>query len=129
MPQLNISIEVSKDIEEIIQFIHRDGNIFQRTFGIGYWGYGVSIRRGWLIYEPEIEGEIPTRAQEREARRALSNKRPLPPRWYLLDRAAAERVVAEGLWRFGHHRFIDNNDLPICDEAIQWALLGEQRYG
>ena len=125
------------DLLGFLMYLGLDGeNAYSDVFythTCGYWlrGEEWDAKRGWLCRE--TGGELLVDPLPREAKRikaAWLAGKPLPEGWFALDRAAAYRVVVEGIKRNGWPAFADGTaDADDTDAAVQMALLGEVRYG
>ncbi len=116
--------------------LRKDNNIFNTTYGIGYWAFGARIAdtapsRGWLLFVSEHGDKDPTDAMTKTAQKAYAAQAPLPRRkgsfaWYALDAVKAATVCAYLVKLYG---FKDSYDLTEHDMAIQYAVFGNQVYG
>lgn len=107
------------------------GSIFGRPHGAGYWLYGVEYtkKRGWLAFEFDEQTFDPDDTlQHADALLAWRKGEPLPPNYFALTPKVVAAVFDNGLRKWGED-WIDEIDLSSTDEALQWTILGEQRYG
>lgn len=93
----------------------------------GYWLRGVGRVKGlgWLardIVETQSDDDV------KQIARLAREGKPLPKGWYLIDRPAAEKALAEGQKKYGED-FAYDYDGPMADVAVQRALLGDVVYG
>jgi hypothetical protein len=118
--------------EQMDSFFGKDGEIFNAPYGAGYWLCGVEYdeENGWLAYEFDEQAESPREMDHELAiavwRRQFTDR--LPDRYYRIDKDAISTTFNHILARWGQEGLKDL-DLPRADEAIQWTLLGEHRYG
>ncbi len=118
--------------DEFVDYLTSYDDLF-RTGHSGYWayGYGVDDRRtgkpAWLVYEMSADEGVPTDEEAELAETQYQGGAGLPDHWFVLDREAALKVLAEGVKRFGVD-FYEDSDATTMDDAIQLALLGEIRY-
>lgn len=125
----SITVEIDP---QWVTYVTQHPDIFGRPYYAGYWARGVDHDPdlGWLVWEHDdqfVHDEEPGLA---EAHLAWREGRPLPPRWYRLDRAAALRMWEEGVKRFGVGWYDSNeHDGGMEDVLLQLTLLGEERYG
>ncbi len=87
-----------------------------------------SVTREWLVYEMTEDAAPPSRQVAVEALLAWTNGQPLPPRVMVLDAGACERAWDHAALTHGIDWYARGGGGAI-DEALQWALLGEVRYG
>ncbi len=125
---LALAITVERD-PSLYEFILDNSDIFARDY-CGAWAFGADHKaHSWLVYESEDgEGQEPTKRQIQLARAARNAGAVLPKGFYILDAAAVDRVISAGVKAQGID-FLENYDATSLDEAIQWTLLGEHRYG
>ncbi len=132
-PEVALGIAVPADW--ITAVVHRNWHMSRS--GIGHWASGrrpvlsteatLPPTDVWLIYESDTLDLMP--AQTDEAVRAYRAGSALPPRWHLLDQAAAIRAHVEGVKRWG----VEWQSSAYASEmgfdiVLQLALLGEVRY-
>ncbi len=103
----------------------------------GYWLYRADFieGKGYLAYDYRRDdaactsyGFLPASQELAVAVEFATRGHALPTGWYLLDRAFAEKALAEGLKKYGED-FAEEYDGESADVAVQRALLGEVVYG
>lgn len=134
--KVKVQIEVEVD-QTWIDFCVKHNDLFMHSY-IGYWARGVerTNKRGWLVWEFENDpryADMPrddfyTDKPHKEALAAWRADAPLPQHYYRLDEAAAIKAWQKGVERWGVDWY-DRADANYYDELIQFALLGELRYG
>lgn len=133
--KVEVKYEVNVPIEDWINFLTQYNDIFRSDY-CGYWLRGVKRDEtlGWLVWEDDEEhrrGEEPNLEQALEIWRAGdASQVPLPPGWFVINKATAIKAYQEGCklwgeeWMDGEH-----SDALGYDRVIQRVLLGEERYG
>lgn len=121
--------------KEAISLVVRDyfetGSFLTTPHGSGYWLYGVSYNEnvGWLVNELDDGIAMEDKdISDNEAIASWVNGSPLPEGYYSLTFDVARSVVENALKMWGE-QWLDTHDLQTLDEAIQFTLLGEIRYG
>lgn len=109
-----------------------DGHIFNSPHGAGYWLYPVKHHssRGWLAYEfydgpidPDEDGA------HKASLIAWRKGEALPERYFALTPEVVDQVFATALRRYGEEWLDGDVDLPSSENALQWTILREIRYG
>lgn len=107
-----------------------DASVFERPHCAGYWLYGVEwdMDRGWLAYEFDERTFDPNTHKFDKAIAAWRAGRALPAGYFRLDHHFAFRAYNLGCRKWGWCWFAEK-DLSDVDNIVQFALLGEIRYG
>ena len=109
-----------------------DGHIFNSPHGAGYWLYGVTYhsKRGWLAFEfYDSEVDPHEDGVHKAAVKAWKNGEQLPERYFALTTDVVEQVFKNAIRRYGEEWLESNIDLPSTENALQWTILREIRYG
>ena len=110
-----------------------DAHIFNRPHGAGYWLYPVeyNAKRGWLAFEYDDDSEIdPDEEGIHDAIvKAWKKGEPLPEGYFALTPQVVEQVFQNALRRYGEQWLEGDVDLPSTENALQWTILREIRYG
>lgn len=123
--------EIAAERQQFIDDYFTSGEIFQTPYGSGYWLYGVEQNEigWWLAFEhDEAEFDSSDTEQHRDAILAWIKGLPLPPHYFCLSTAVACDVFENIVRKYGESG-IDDIDLPTVDEALQWTILKEIKYG
>ena len=115
-----------------VEFVTKGTDIFS-TDHCGYWLRGVAHgTMGWLGWEDDEEHRFDHEPDRGAALAAWQDSKPLPPGWFRLDEALAQKAWEIGLKKFGEHWYDEGDSttyLYAFDVVLQLALLGEVRYG
>lgn len=100
-----------------------------RTDHCGYWLRGVEHGlQGWLAWEDDGEHPHGNEPGREEALAAWACGAPLPPGWFRLDESLADKAWDVGVRQEGE-TWYEEGDSDTYDTVMQFALLGELRYG
>ncbi len=133
--ELTVSIKVKVD-PDWVDYCVRAPDLFMTDY-CGYWMAGMEQDNelGWLCYEYDIGGDHnpnPWRLKKHPEYAAIVQAwregKPLPERWYRLNKEAAIKAYKCGVERYGVNWYEDG-DATTYDVAIQLALLGKIVYG
>jgi hypothetical protein len=130
MSEETVDITITVNAEERETFINDvvlNVDLFMRGY-CGYWLFGAhwdAKKRERLVFECD-DDPPPTDSQVRKVLKQYRADGSLPERWFILNRAVAERAYSFLVARIGAE---DTGDASDYDVAVQRALLGEVRYG
>jgi hypothetical protein len=136
--KITVTIEVEVD-QDWIDYCTQENDLFM-TDHCGYWMAGMEHDEvlGWLCYEHDYPGGFQgdhnpsprhmKRSPEYAAIvQAWKDGKPLPDRFYRLNRDASIRAYKFGIEKDGTGWY-ENGDALTYDYAVQMALLGHYTY-
>jgi hypothetical protein len=129
--EIEMTIKVKVPKEGWIDYLTKNIDIFMTNY-CGYWMRGVrhASEMGWLCWEHgDHRRPHGTEPNYRAAVKAWEANEPLPESWHRLDEAAAIKAYWKGVELWGLSWFEDKGDADTYDVVVQYALLGELRYG
>lgn len=140
--EIEVSIKVPVPREDWIDFLTKHNDIFGSGY-IGYWGHGIKVPSGWIVWEFDNDPrKLPEKAEfieqvspagwkkhHKEAFDAYKGRRDMPEHYHLLDEAVALKAFKIGVEKWGIDWFETRGDGDTYDLVLQLALLGEHRYG
>jgi len=135
--KLITTVTIETEIDPLwVPYLTQNTDIFGYNY-CGYWMMGMERTqdRGWLCFEHD-DGAIYRSARDVAERhpeyeailKAWREGKPLPDKWFRLDKAAAIKAWHEGVKRWGVEWY-EGVDSIREDVVVQLALLGEIRYG
>lgn len=131
--KVKVEVEVAVD-PDWIDFLLNHNDIFMTSY-CGYWMSGMELDEnggGWLVHEQDDDYDCAAAAANHPEYNAIvkawQDGKPLPDKWFRLDKEAAIRAWIEGCKKYGVDWY-ENSDAVSMDVVIQLALLGEVRYG
>lgn len=115
--------------ESWMQDVALNVDVFRHEY-CGYWMRGMvhDSELGWLAADIVEQDVLDANASLEMVEAAWRAGAPLPANWYRLDRAFAEKALAEGQKKYGED-FAEDYDGASADIAVQRALLGDVLYG
>ena len=123
--------ELSDEIRQFIDNYFVQGEIFNTPHGSGYWLTNVKSFKGLprLCFEyDESEYDPNNTKQHAAAIEAWQKNQPLPEHYFIINKDVCIQVFNNILLKYGHD-IINQIDLPTVDEALQFTILGEIKYG
>lgn len=119
---------IVEDKADWIEFVTGHTDMFSTDYS-GYWLRGVEHNeRGWLAWEDDEEHPFGQEPDRDSALFAWRYDDPLPPGWFRLNNALAEKAWDIGVQKHGE-RWYSEGDSTTYDTVLQLALLDEVRYG
>ena len=96
---------------------------------IGYWAIAIDHdeTRGWLAFEHGGDRHRPSDEVCARVARLWRRGEALPKYWMQIDTSVALRAWEQGVKRWGVD-WHENGDASNEEVALQFALLGEERY-